>query len=186
MSVQIARRSFTVFDYYRMAEAGILLEDDRVELLDGEVIEMSPIGSRHAACVDRLNGFLNSVRELSFIVRVQNPIRLDDHSEPQPDVTLLRVRSGFYAEAHPTPDDVLIVIEVADSSVELDGQVKLPLYAQAKVPEVWLANLPSDTVEFYAQPLNGIYQVTRVFRRGETLISQIVPNLQISVDEILG
>jgi Uma2 family endonuclease len=186
MSVQIARRSFTVFDYYRMAEAGILSEDDRVELLDGEVIEMSPIGSRHAACVDRLNRFLNSVRDLSFIVRVQNPIRLDDHSEPQPDVTLLRVRSDFYAEAHPTPSDVLIVIEVADSSVELDRQVKLPLYAQAEVPEVWLANLPDDTVEFYAQPLNGIYQVARVLRRGETLVSQIVPDLQISVDEILG
>ena len=186
MSVQIARRSFTVAEYYRMAEAGILSEDDRVELLDGEVIEMSPIGSRHAACVDRLNGFLNGVKGPRFIVRVQNPIRLDDHSEPQPDITLLRVRFDFYAAAHPTPADVMIVIEVADSSVELDRQVKLPLYAQAEVPEVWLANLPNDTVEFYAQPSNGAYQVAKVFRRGETVISQMVPDLQIGVDEILG
>ena len=186
MSVQIVRRSFTIADYYRMAEAGILSEDDRVELLDGEVIEMSPIGSRHAACVDRLNKFLNSISELGFIVRVQNPIRLDDHSEPQPDITLLRVRSDFYAEAHPTPADVLIVMEVADSSFELDRQVKLPLYAQAEVPEVWLVNLPDDSVEFYAQPVNSVYQGVKVFRRGETVTSQIVPELQIGVDEILG
>ena len=95
MSVQIARRSFTVDQYYRMAEVGILSEDDRVELLDGEVIEMSPIGSRHAACVDRLNRILNVVGGQHFIVRVQNPIRLDDHSEPQPDITLLRPRIDF-------------------------------------------------------------------------------------------
>jgi len=92
MSVQIARRSFTVDEYYRMAEAGILAEDDRVELLDGEVVEMIPIGSRHAACVDRLNRLLNTVGGQGFIVRVQNPIRLDDYSEPQPDVSLLRAR----------------------------------------------------------------------------------------------
>jgi Uma2 family endonuclease len=186
MSVQIARRSFTVAEYYRMAEAGILSEDDRVELLDGEVIEMSPIGSRHAACVDRLNNFLSRVSKQRFIVRVQNPIRLDDYSEPQPDVTLLRVRSDFYAETHPTSADVLVVIEVADSSVELDRQVKLPLYAQAEIPEFWLANLPNDTVEFYARPVNGVYQVAKIFGRGETITSQMVTNLQISVNEILG
>jgi Uma2 family endonuclease len=186
MSVQIARRSFTVAEYYRMAEAGILSEDDRVELLDGEVIEMSPIGSRHAACVDRLNKYLNGGSEQHFIVRVQNPIRLDDYSEPQPDITLLRARSDFYAEAHPTPADVLVIIEVADSSVELDRQVKLPLYAQAEIPEFWLANLPDDTVGFYAQPVNGVYQVAKIFGRGETVSSQMVPGLQISVDGILG
>jgi Uma2 family endonuclease len=186
MSVQIARRSFTVAEYYRMAEAGILSEDDRVELLDGEVIEMSPIGSRHAACVDRLNKCLSGISKQHFIVRVQNPIRLDNYSEPQPDITLLRVRSDFYAEAHPKPDDVSVVIEVADSSVELDRQVKLPLYAQAEIPEFWLANLPNDTVEFYAQPVNGVYQVAKIFGRGETVTSQMVANLRIGVDEILG
>jgi len=186
MSVQIARRSFTVAEYYRMAEAGILSEDDRVELLDGEVVEMSPIGSHHAACVDRLNNFLSSVSKQRFIVRVQNPIRLDDYSEPQPDITLLHVRSDFYAEAHPTPADVLVIIEVADSSVELDRQVKLPLYAQAGIPEFWLANLPNDTVEFYAQPVNGVYQVAKIFGRGETVTSQMVADLQMGVDEILG
>jgi Uma2 family endonuclease len=186
MSVQIARRSFTVAEYYRMAEAGILSEDDRVELLDGEVIEISPIGSLHAACVDRLNKCLSGVSQEHFIVRVQNPIRLDNYSEPQPDITLLRVRSDFYAGAHPTPADVLVVIEVADSSVELDRQVKLPLYVQAEIPEFWLANLPDDMVEFYAQPVNGVYQVAKIFGRGEIVSSQIVPGLQISVDEILG
>src|SRR3954471_10163269 len=112
MSVQIARRHFNVAEYYRMMEAGILSESDHVELIDGEVVEMSPIGSRHAACVDRLNKFFNKLEEV--IVRVQNPIRLDDFSEPQPDITLLLLRADFYAQGHPTPSDVLLVVEVAD------------------------------------------------------------------------
>lgn len=186
MSVQIARRSFTVAEYYRMAEAGILSEDDRVELLDGEIIEMSLIGSRHAACVDRLNNYLNGLSNQRFIVRVQSPIRLDDYSEPQPDITLLRVRSAFYAQAHPTPTDVLVVIEVADTSVELDRQVKLPLYAQAGIEEFWLVNLPDNTVEFYAEPLGSSYRAMKTFGRGETFDSRMIPNLQPGVDEILG
>jgi Uma2 family endonuclease len=184
MSVQILRRHFNVAEYYRMMEAGILSESDHVELIDGEVIEMSPIGSRHAACVDRLNKFLNKLNDV--IVRVQNPIRLDDFSEPQPDITLLRMRADYYAKGHPTPTDVLLVIEVADSSTEFDRVVKLPLYAEALIPEFWLVNLPDEKIEVFSPPLNGTFQKSQEFKRGETLASQAIPELSLAVGTILG
>ncbi len=184
MSVQIARRHFNVAEYYRMMEAGILSESDHVELIDGEVVEMGPIGSRHAACVDRLNKFFNKLEEV--IVRVQNPIRLDDFSEPQPDITLLRMRDDFYAEGHPAPSDVLLVLEVADSSTEFDRTVKLPLYAQALIPEFWLVNLPDEKIEVFSHPLNGAYQISQELKRGDNLTSATVSSLSLSVDAILG
>jgi Uma2 family endonuclease len=184
MSVQIARRHFRVAEYYRMMEAGILSESDHVELIDGEVVEMSPIGSRHAACVDRLNKFFNRLEDV--IVRVQNPIRLDDFSEPQPDLTLLRMRADFYAEGHPTPSDVLLVAEVADSSTEFDRVVKMPLYAEAMIPEFWLVNLADEKVEVFSRPSNGTYQMSQELKHGENLTSQTIPDLSLSVDNILG
>lgn len=169
-----------------MAEAGILSEDDHVELLEGEVVEMSPIGSRHAACVDRLNRLLNQLANLDVIVRVQNPIYLSDYSEPQPDISLLRPRDDFYAGEHPKPSDVVMVIEVADSSVEIDRNVKLPLYAQAGIPEVVIVVLPEEIVEAHAEPVNGRYQSNRILRRGDYLESSILANFKLSVDAILG
>jgi Uma2 family endonuclease len=186
MSVQIARRYFNVTEYYRMGEAGILSEDDRVELIEGEILEMSPIGSRHAACVKRLNTLLGRQVSQNITVSVQDPIRLDDYSEPQPDVALLRAREDFYAEGHPTPSDVLIVIEVADTSVEYDRDMKVPLYARAAVPEVWLVDLPEDSIEIYTEPQNGAYREFRKARRGETVGSRTIPDLTLSVDAILG
>jgi Uma2 family endonuclease len=184
MSVQIARRHFNVTEYYRMMEAGILSESDNVELIGGEVVEVSPIGSRHAACVDRLNRFFNKLEDV--IVRVQSPIRLDDFSEPQPDITLLRMRPDFYAQGHPTPSDVLLVVEVADSSTEFDRVVKLPLYAEAMIPELWLVNLPDERVEIFSQPANNTYQKSQELRRSEYITSQTLPGLTFDVDSILG
>jgi Uma2 family endonuclease len=186
MSVQIARRHFNVTEYYRMIEAGILSESDQVELIDGEVIEMSPIGSRHAACVDRLNQVLCLLLGKHLIVRVQNPISLGKYSEPQPDLCLLLPRADFYAQAHPTPADVLLVVEVADSSTGFDREVKLPLYAQASVPEVWLINLPAETVEIYAQPSGGKYQKSREFKRGQIISSETISQLSLAADAVLG
>lgn len=186
MSVQIARRAFSVTDYYRMTESGILSEADRVELLDGEVIEMSPIGSRHAGAVNRLTELLIRLLAGSAVVAVQNPIRLDDYSEPQPDLTVSRARADYYTESHPTPDDVLLVIEVADTSVEFDRAVKLPLYATAQLPEVWIVNLLEDCVEVYSQPANDGYQKSQTFTRGEALAAHTIPNLTLKVDTILG
>jgi Uma2 family endonuclease len=167
-----------------MMEAGILSESDHVELIDGEVVEVSPIGSRHAACVDRLNRLFNKLEDV--IVRVQSPIRLDDFSEPQPDITLLRPRPDFYAQRHPAPSDVLLVVEVADSSTEFDRVVKLPLYAEATISEFWLVNLPEEKIEVFSQADNNTYQESQEFGRGEFVTSRILPDLSLSVDSILG
>ncbi len=186
MSVQIARRCFTVDEYYRMAEAGILSEADHVELIEGEVVEMSPIGSRHAACVRRLDALLNREAARLALVSVQSPIRLNEFSEPQPDVALLRPREDFYAEAHPTPADVLLVIEVADTSVEYDREVKLPLYAEAGIPQMLIVNISADLIESYAESVGGAYQMIGQIRRGEFVEIVGVPGVTHSVDEVLG
>jgi Uma2 family endonuclease len=186
MSHQFAKRWFTVDEYYRMAQAGILTENDRVELIEGEVVEMSPIGSRHAACVKRLNTFLNRLVGQQMIVSIQDPIYIDEFSEPEPDVALLRFREDFYVESHPTASDVLLIIEVADTSVEYDRKKKLPLYAQAGIREVWLANLPEDRFEIHTQPLSGKYQSVLIARRGDSIKSQTIADLSIPLDEIIG
>ena len=166
-----------------MAAAGVLSEDDRVELIEGEVVEMNPIGSRHAACVGRLTELLVRLVGGVAIVWVQNPVRIDDYSEPLPDVALLKRRDDFYALANPQPRDVLLIIEVADSSVEYDRDIKIPIYSRAGVPEVWLVNLPEEAIEIYARPLNNAYQETRLVKRGESLSTL---NLIIDADDVLG
>jgi Uma2 family endonuclease len=186
MSVQFQKWNFNVEDYYRMAEAGLFSEQDRVELIDGEVIKMSPIGSRHAGCVDRLNSILNRKVGHAAIIRVQNPVRLNDFSEPEPDVALLKPRDDFYSQSHPTAADVLLVIEVAETSVEYDRSVKMPLYARAGILEAWLVNLPKDIIEIYSQPKNGKYQKVQRLKRGKLLVSPTVIGLSLSVDDILG
>lgn len=186
MSVQIARRHFTVDDFYRMLEAGILTEDDRVELIDGEIIEMSPVGSRHAACVARLTKFAMRLVSDTGIVWPQNPVRLHDESEPLPDLVVLKLRDDFYAQAHPTPDDVLLIVEVADSSVAYDRRVKAPMYAAANVPEFWVVDLTTDTVERYSSPKAGRYAKVEKFGRGQELSAAKIPSLKLGVDDILG
>ena len=141
MAVQVVPRRFSVDEYHLMARAGILHKDDRVELLEGEIGEMAPSGSRRAACVDRLTRVLSEGLGRSAIVRVQGPIRLGEHSEPQPDITLLKPQDDFYADATPGPEAVLLLIEVSETTQEYDRQVKLPLYAKWGVPEVWLVDL---------------------------------------------
>jgi Uma2 family endonuclease len=182
----IHRRLFTVDEYYRMAEAGILGEDDRVELLDGEIVEMSPIGSVHAACVDRLITALYPFLEDRGILRVQNPVRLDRYSEPQPDAAILKPRADFYATAHPTPADVLLVIEVADSSLKFDRQVKLMHYSRAGIAEVWLVDLVNERVELFTQPSPDGYRKSVLAHRGERLSSAALGSAAILIDDIIG
>lgn len=186
MSVQIAKHWFTVAEYDRMGEAGILTEDDRVELVEGEIIEMSPIGERHAACVDRLAELFSEQLQRRVIVRVQNPIQLGSFSEPQPDIALLKRRDDFYRRAHPTADDVLLVVEVADTTIEYDRQIKVPLYARAGIAEVWIVNLVDEQIEIYAQPVSDAYQNKREARRGETINSPSAFDVTLSVEDILG
>lgn len=186
MTAALQRHPFTINEYHRMRDARIFAEDDRIELIDGEIIKMAPIGPRHAACVDRLLNFL--IRKLgeAAIARSQNPIELSDHSEPQPDIALVKFREDFYAEAHPTPDDILIAIEVADTTAENDRQIKIPSYARAEIQEVWLIDLPSDRIEIYTQPNSGIYQEVRTVLRGQKIISPAFPNLKLKADDVLG
>jgi Uma2 family endonuclease len=186
MSIQVEKKYFNVTEYYLMAEAGILSEDDRVELIEGEILKMSPIGSPHAACVDRTNRLLARLAGHMSIVRVQNPIRLSNYTEPQPDVSLLKLRDDFYAKGHPSPADVLLVVEVADTSLGYDKHVKVPLYAQADIPEVWVVNLSEDVIEVYTESVNGSYQQVRMMKRGESFTLGAISDIIVNVDAVLG
>lgn len=181
---QARKRLFSAEEYRRLVEAGILSEDDRVELIEGEIVEMAAMGSRHAACVDRLNKLLGQRVAEETIVRVQSPIRLSERTEPEPDLALLRPRDDFYAGGHPGPEDVLLVVEVAETSVEYDSEVKLPLYARAGIPEAWLVDLPKERIEAHSRPVDGEYREITRARRAETVSSKTAPGL--SAADILG
>ena len=180
------KNHFTVSEYERMGEAGMFPPEARVELIEGEIIEMSPIGSRHAACVRLLSRALNQQIGKNALVSTQNPIRLSDLSEPQPDVALLKFRQDYYRSGHPEPDDVLLVIEVAETTVHYDRHVKMPLYVRAGIAEALLFNLPEDRVEYFARPEMGMYQVNRVLNRGERFESTNVPGLTLDIEVLLG
>ncbi len=186
MAVQALRKRFTIEDYHRMGRAGIFSEDDRVELIDGEIVVMTPIGSPHAGKVDRLNNILTPRLAGRATVRVQNPVLLPPDSEPQPDLALIRPRPDFYERAHPRADDVLLLIEVSDTSLEYDRTVKLPLYARAGIPEVWIVDLAGECVEVYREPQPHGYRHVRRFTRGQSLTPSALPDLRLSVDEIFG
>ncbi|HEX7313134.1 MAG TPA: Uma2 family endonuclease [Pyrinomonadaceae bacterium] len=186
MSAEIAKYSFTAEEFERLGAAGILRQDARLELIEGEIFEMSPIGSLHAACVDALALLLTELARRRFIIRGQNPVLLNDFSEPQPDITLLRWRDDFYRSALPKPEDVLLVIEVADTTIVTDRKIKLPLYARAGIVEAWLVNIPEEVVEVYSDPSEGAYRRAEVFGRGEEARSHTVEGLAVSVGELLG
>jgi len=148
----------TVEDYYRMAESGILKPEDKVELIEGVIVDMVPIGCKHTALVKKLNQILVDAVSKRAIVSIQDPVRLNDLSEPEPDIALLKYRDDFYVEAHPGPSDILLIVEVANSSLSYDRDIKLPLYAQHNIPQVWLVDLNADELWIYSQPQHGSYQ----------------------------
>lgn len=152
-----SRHRLTVADYRRMGETGIIAAKDRVELIDGEIIDMSPIGSLHAALVDMVASLLHQHCGRSAIVRNQNPLALDDASQPQPDITVLKLRQDFYSTAHPGPADVMLVIEVADTSLAFDLGVKVPLYAAHDIPEVWVIDAATRRTHRFRRPEGGRY-----------------------------
>ena len=186
MAMPLAAHRFTVDEYHRMAEAGVFHEDDRLELIDGQVVEMSPIGPRHAACVDRLTRRLSQQVGDRAIVRVQSPIVLGSHAAPQPDLALLRPPIERYAHAHPQGPDILVVIEVADTSAQYDRSVRLPLYARAGIPEAWLVDLAGDAISVCRRPGSNGYAEIVTLTRGQTLRPVLLPGLAVEVDEILG
>lgn len=183
-------RRISVAEYHKMGEAGIFSEDERIELIDGVIVEMSPIGSEHAACVNKLNRlFSNVLSSKDAIIGVQNPIILNNGTEPQPDITLLKPRDDAYASGHPRPEDILLILEVADTTVEEDRTVKLPRYASCGIPEIWLVNIPERKIEAYRIPVgereNAGYKVRVEYREGETLSPEMFPNVKIKVAEVL-
>ena len=186
-----ARHLFSLDEYQRMGTTGILGEDDRVELIEGEIVEMTPVGSGHAATVKRLNRLLTSQVGAKGIVSVQDPLRIPGEgsladSEPQPDLMVLAPRDDFYAEAHPTPSDVLLLVEVGDTSLAFDRDVKLPLYAAGGVQEVWLVSLPDKTVEVHREPVRHSYRWTRRAFPGDLLEPEGLPGVKVAVEEIFG
>lgn len=167
MATEVVKRLINVDEYYKMAEVGILKAEEPVELIHGEIFQMSPIGSRHAAIVDYLAKVMNQLFDEEAIVRVQNPIRFDNNNEPEPDISLLKYRSDYYATAHPGSVDVLALIEVSGTSIRFDKEVKAPLYAAHGIRECWIIDLESNQIEFLSKPQGDAYAETRVFRPGD-------------------
>ena len=186
MAVAISRRRFTVHDYHRMGQAGILSDGDRVELIDGEVVAMTPIGLRHNASVDRANRAFVLIARETAIVRVQGSVRLTLYTEPQPDIALLRPRADFYAERHAGPGDILLLVEIADSSLDYDREVKASVYALANVAEYWVVDLNERIVFCCSHPRDGVYRVVRPMRGGETLAPELLPGCRITTTDLLG
>ncbi|MGI8740218.1 MAG: Uma2 family endonuclease [Gammaproteobacteria bacterium] len=170
---------FNVDEYHRMGEAGIFHEDQRLELIDGEVVEMSPTGSPHVASINRLNRLFVMCLGNKGIVSVQNPVRLSAHTELQPDLALLEAREDDYESRLPIPEDVFLVIEVADSSAQSDRKVKAPLYARAGIRELWIVDVPNRTLEVHTAPSDAGYG------RGQSVTPASFPACAVSVDQIL-
>ena len=177
---------FTVAQYHHIGEIGIFPSEVRVELVDGLVRRMPPIDPPHASIVNRLNAALAAKLQGNAVVGIRNPIRLDNFNEPQPDVTVLRFRDDYYGNQHPTPSDVLLVIEVADTSLSYDRDEKMPLYGRAGIPEAWLIDVQSGTITVFTEPHAGGYGQERIQSPGLDIVSQGVEGLRVRVDEVVG
>lgn len=180
------RHWLSVDDYYRMAEVGILDPEARVELIDGEIIDMAPPGSQHAAAVHYLTEIFVTAVEGKATVLVQNPVRLSRYSEPQPDLALLRRREDFYRERHPQPDDVLLIVEIASSSLRFDRDTKVPLYARHGIPEMWLVDLGSRRLFRHRAPEHGSYTVVDEPNLAQPLVVTTVPGLAVDLQRLFG
>ena len=185
MASAVIKKRFTADEDHRMAEVGILSERDRVELIDGEIVVMSPIGNRHSACVSKANRALVRAVGDDAIVQPQSSVRLDLYYEPEPDLVLLRPRADFYSSRERGPEDVLLIIEIADSSLEYDRDVKAPVYAAARIPEYWLADLDANVVWRFLAPERGRYQSLEAFRRGQSVVPLQLPSCTIAIDDLL-
>jgi Uma2 family endonuclease len=187
MNAPLSQRRFTVDEFQRIGEAGILDVDERVELLDGQIIQMAPIGSRHAACVRRLNRLLGARIPSELVVDVQNPVRMGRDMQLIPDLAVLQPRGDFYDEGHPRPGDVLLVIEVADTTMPYDRNLKIPRYGRAGIREAWLVNLPDRCIEVFYNPSpeSGYAESVRL-DEAAALESTSITGLSVKVSEFLG
>ena len=181
---QPTRHLLSAHDFHRMGEAGILGADERIELIEGELIDMVPIGSLHAGTVMRLNQLLIRVLAGRAMLSPQNPIALAERSEPQPDITVLRNRADFYSTSHPVPQDVLLLIEVADSTLSYDRDVKIPLYARYGIPEVWLVDLNARRVEVCRRPAEAGYRERFRPENAESVALSLLPEVSIALADL--
>jgi Uma2 family endonuclease len=181
-----AKKLFTVDDYYRMAEAGILKPNDRVELICGEIIEMSPIGKRHAAAVDRANDLFAGLVHGRATIRVQNPNKLDQFNEPEPDISLLKPRIDYYRSGHPGPHDIYLVIEISDTTLRFDQDVKVPMYAIAGIRELWIIDLNGGELLVHRDPEGDVYKTRTTLGRTDSISPVAFPDAVIKVEELLA
>lgn len=186
ITAALPHRKFTVDEYHNFIEHGVFKPEERLELWEGEFITMSPIGKRHASSVDFLVEWLVEISQRRFIVRSQSPIVLDDLSEPQPDVCILQRREDFYRNTSATANDVLLAIEVADTTVKYDRDIKFPRYAANGIKEAWLIDLENNRVEIHSEPTENGYSLVKILHHGQTAESTILQEIKISVEEILG
>jgi Uma2 family endonuclease len=180
------RHRLTVDQYYRMAETGVLAADARVELIEGEIVDMAPIGSRHGSTVKRLVQLLTEAVGKQAIVSVQDPVRLGLRSEPQPDLMLLAPREDFYASAHPTAADVLLLVEVSDTTARYDRGIKLQLYARHGVPEVWIVDLDNRVLRTFRGPKDDTYTEVMETAHPGLLSPQALPGVHIDASKLLA
>jgi Uma2 family endonuclease len=186
METEVTKKLFTVDEYHRMAQAGILREDDRLELIDGEIIQMSPIGYRHAVCVNRTTTLFIEAFGRRAVVGPGNPLRLSAWTEPQPDLVVFKQRTDFYAKKRPQTADVLLVVEVSDTTLSYDRKTKLPQYAAAGISEVWIGDLKNNLLHVYRDPVGNTYQTVLVLHPGESVSTLSFPETEFRVDELLS
>ena len=184
MSAKVEKHLFTIKDYHQMIETGILSKKDHVELIEGEILEMSPIGSRHASMVDRLNRIIDRQVGDSAIVRVQSPVIMNDSSEPQPDISVVRYQEDFYEYGHPQPQDIFLIIEISDSTTIYDRDIKVPLYASSGIQELWLFDLTNQIVDVYTNPAFDRYNLIQRQNRNSILLLPSIPTIRIDLSSI--
>ncbi len=185
MVIQSMSYRFTVEDFQRMGNSSLFRKNERVELIEGEIITMTPIGNRHAGCVLYLSHIFARKLGNRALVNVQNPLELDEFSEPQPDITLLKPREDFYREGHPRPGDVFLIVEVTASAEDYDRDIKLPLYARHGIPEFWIVDLLRKIIEVYRDPAGQQYQSRTNSKPGDMISTQTFPDVSFSVQDIV-
>jgi Uma2 family endonuclease len=176
---------FTVDEYYKLIDLGMLHDYEKAEIIDGELIRTMTVGDRHAQVVNKLNKILVKNVSDDVLVSVQNPLRLTDYNEPEPDVVLADL-TKYDGSRHPRPSETLVVIEVSDSTLKYDRETKLSLYAEAGIKEFWIVNLPKNIIEIHTNLSDEVYQIVKIFKLGDTIKSETIPDLEIEVDKILG
>lgn len=180
------RKIFTVGEYHKMIDAGVFTGISDYELIEGEIVKKMTQGDLHIACINRLTRIFSRNCGDEVILSIQNAVVISDISEPEPDVALLKFREDYYASGKASAEDVLLLVEVSDSTVKYDREVKIRLYAEAEVAEVWLVNLPRQIVEVYTQPANGKYKITGKYGKTQTISPTSLPEIKLKVADILG